>query len=138
MKKVIEYSKKHPDRVVIGKTKASESEFYDISKAKVVWDNEGKLLYSSRAGIPIDNSGKYQGAERAIWIYAFPVKSLIKYFIASETTKLDVIEDNEILRFLEIGVPVYCINVIGDSWAVDELKDLKVVEEKLSKLGDNS
>jgi 3-deoxy-manno-octulosonate cytidylyltransferase (CMP-KDO synthetase) len=134
VKKVIEYSKQYPNRVVIGKTKASESEFNDISKAKVVCDNEGRLLYSSRAGIPISSAGKYQGAERAIWIYAFPAKSLIEYFHASNSTKLDVIEDNEILRFLEIGVPVYCINVIGDSWAVDELKDLKIIEERLAKL----
>ena len=33
---------------------------------------------------------------------------------------------NEIIRFLEAGVPVYCINMIGDSWAVDEILLLDV------------
>ena len=42
-----------------------------------------------------------------------------------------MLEDNEIIRFLEIGIPVYCIDMIGDSWAVDEYKDLEIVEQKL-------
>ena len=46
---------------------------------------------------------------------------------------LKQIEDNEIIRFLEIGVPVYCVNVIGDSWAVDEEKDLRIVENLILK-----
>ena len=47
-------------------------------------------------------------------------------------TRLDQVEDNEIIRFLEIGVDVYCIDVIGDSWAVDEPKDIEVVEARLN------
>ena len=42
-----------------------------------------------------------------------------------------MLEDNEIIRFLEIDVPVYCVDRIGDSWAVDEYKDLEIVEQKL-------
>ena len=45
-----------------------------------------------------------------------------------------MLEDNEIIRFLEIDVPVYCVDMIGDSWAVDEEKDLKIVEERLKKI----
>ena len=40
-----------------------------------------------------------------------------------------LLEDNEIIRFLEIGTSVYCVDVIGDSWAVDEKKDLKIVQD---------
>lgn len=40
-------------------------------------------------------------------------------------------EDNEIIRFLEIDIPVYCIDLIGDSWAVDEFKDLEVVKNRM-------
>ena len=49
----------------------------------------------------------------------------------SGKTKLDMLEDNEIIRFLELDVPVYCINMIGDSWAVDEKKDIEIVEKRL-------
>ena len=50
-----------------------------------------------------------------------------------EQTPIEKIEDNEIIRFLEIGVPVYCIDVIGDSWAIDEKKDIKIVESLIKK-----
>jgi 3-deoxy-manno-octulosonate cytidylyltransferase (CMP-KDO synthetase) len=136
IKTIMEYGQEFPERVVFGKCAANETEFSDISKAKVVCDRNNKLLYSSRAGIPITPNGKFKGAERAIWIYGFPKYSLDKYFDAFEHTRLDKIEDNEIIRFLEIGIPVYCVDVIGDSWAVDESKDIPIVEDLLRKSGD--
>ena len=130
---ISKYANEFNDRVVIGKVKANFQEFNDPSKAKVVCDLNGKLLYSSRAGIPVDNTGHFRTAERAIWIYAFPQRALKRYFDSKSDSKLDKIEDNEIIRFLEIGEPVYCVDVIGDSWAVDELKDIKIVEKRIKK-----
>ena len=126
---ILEYNQRYPDRVVFGKSTANIQEFHDISKAKVVCDFNGKLLYSSRAGIPINNKGEFVSAERAIWIYAFSKSALNNYFNYNEQTPVEKIEDNEIIRFLEIGIPVYCIDVIGDSWAIDEEKDLKIVQD---------
>ena len=128
---LLAYNRKYPERVVFGKTRASAEEFNDISKAKVVCDQKGKLLYSSRAGIPISNQGKFISAERAIWLYAFNKIALDAYNQFQGKTFLDTVEDNEIIRFLEIGIPVYCIDMVGDSWAVDEPKDLAIVEQKL-------
>jgi 3-deoxy-manno-octulosonate cytidylyltransferase (CMP-KDO synthetase) len=131
IKTILLYNRNFPDRVIFGKTVANEQEFNDYSKAKVVCDQKGKLLYSSRAGIPINNKGKYVKAERAIWIYGFNKASLDAYHENSDKTILDVLEDTEIIRFLEIGIPVYCTNLIGNSWAVDEFKDIQIVEEKI-------
>jgi len=131
IKNLLAYNMKYPDRVVFGKTKANIKEFNDFSKAKVVCDNKNKLLYSSRAGIPINNKGEFVSAERAIWLYAFNKIALDAYNQSQGKTYLDILEDNEIIRFLEIGIPVYCIDMIGDSWAVDEPKDLKIVEQIL-------
>jgi 3-deoxy-manno-octulosonate cytidylyltransferase (CMP-KDO synthetase) len=131
---ILKYNKLNPNNVVFGKTKASESEFYDFSKAKVVCDLTGKLLYSSRSGIPINNKGKFVSAERAIWVYGFSKKNLDIYYNNNSNTKIDKIEDNEIIRFLEVGVPVYCIDLIGNSWAVDEMKDINIVENLLKNI----
>jgi 3-deoxy-manno-octulosonate cytidylyltransferase (CMP-KDO synthetase) len=131
IKKIAEYATRFPNRVVFGKAPASYEDFMDISKAKVVCDLEGKLLYSSRTGIPVGKDGKFYSAERAIWVYAFPKSSLERYSKAAGLSKLDKIEDNEILRFLEAGEPVYCIDLEGDSWAVDEMKDIEIVEAKI-------
>ena len=66
-------------------------------------------------------------------VYAFNKLALDKYNEYSNRTKLDMLEDNEIIRFLEINIPVYCVDMIGDSWAVDEKKDLKIVEDRILK-----
>jgi len=134
IKTILAYTKLYSDRVVFGKTKATEDDFFDHSKAKVVCDKSGRLIYSSRAGIPLSNKGKFVGAERAIWIYGFYKSALDSYHDCSGKTKLDMIEDNEIIRFLEIDVPVYCIDLIGDSWAVDEFKDLEVVTNRMIEM----
>ena len=128
IKTILDYNIEWPDRVVFGKAKATEDEFKDYSKAKVVCDLNGRLLYSSRAGIPLNNKGMFVSAERAIWIYSFTRESLNQYYNNREKTFYDKIEDNEIIRFLEIGIPVYCVDVLGNSWAVDEQKDLAIVE----------
>lgn len=131
IKAILSYNLEFPDRVVFGKTVANEEEFKDFSKAKVVCDRNGKLLYSSRAGIPVNKKGQFVSAERAIWIYALNKPSLDAYYSNRHSTTLDIIEDNEIIRFLEIGIDVWCTNVVGDSWAVDEPKDLDVVRARM-------
>ena len=132
IEKIIQYNKLNPDRVVFGKTEANEKEFNDYSKAKVVCNKDNRLLYCSRAGIPLNNKGKFVSASRAIWIYGFNKEALDKYYMAYGNSIIEDIEDTEILRFLEIDIPVYCIDLIGDSWAVDEPKDLSEVEKRLS------
>ena len=133
IKTILEYNFKYPNRVAFGKSRANFQEFNDYSKAKVVCSLSGRLLYSSRAGIPLNNKGDYVSAERAIWIYAFNKKNLKKYFDTTNKRKLEHLEDNEIIGFLEIDIPVYCIDMIGDSWAVDEKKDIEMVENILKE-----
>lgn len=123
------------NRVVFGKTKVkNEREFFDWSKAKVVCDVNGRLIYSSRAGIPLTNTGGFIAAERAIWLYSLPRISLNKYYNFG-IGKIESIEDNEIIRFLEIGEQVFCVDMIGDSWAVDHLDDIVQIEEMLIQQG---
>ena len=132
LKTILDYNKQCPNRVVFGRVECNKEEFYDFSKAKVVCDLINKLLYSSRAGIPLNNKGEFEKAHRAIWLYAFDKNSLNKYYEYSKGTQLETIEDNEIIRFLEIGIDVYCVDMIGDSWAVDEVKDIEIVVQKIN------
>ena len=137
IEKILNYNKKYPNRIIFGKAEANKDEFNDYSKAKVVCNKKNKLLYCSRAGIPLNNRGVYTKAFRAIWIYAFNKQSLDNYYDAYGKSIIEEIEDTEILRFLEIDIPVYCIDLIGDSWAVDERKDLLEVERRLIKIEKN-
>lgn len=123
----------YPDIVLMGRKMIDESDFYDHSKAKIVFDLNDRLLYASRAGFPLTPKGKFDKAYKAIWLYSFSKTTLDEYF-NSPPTPLEKIESLGILRFLELGIEVKCIDLIGDSWAVDEPKDIKIVENRLQNL----
>ena len=131
IKKIMKFSNKYKNAVLIGKAKCNKKTFYDLSKAKVVTDKKNKILYSSRNGIPITNKNKFISAEKAVWIYSLP-KKLIRSYHRAKQTNLEKIEENEVLRFMEIGIDVYAIDLIGNSWAVDEKKDINVIKKFLS------
>ena len=56
-------------------------------------------------------------------------------FLDQGTTPLEGVEEVDILRFLEMGVPVKIINVSGDSHAVDVPGDIEIVEKLLKERG---
>ena len=132
VRKIVNLEHFYKNKVVFGKAKCNQKTFNDHSKAKVVVGQKNKVLYSGRGQIPMTISGKFLEAHKAVWIYSLP-KKLIRKYLQNGQSKLEKIEGNEILRFLEMGIDTYAINLIGDNWAVDEKKDLKVVERILNK-----
>jgi len=134
IRRLLDYNKLHPSRIIFGKTACDERDFTDPSKAKVVCAPDGRLMFTSRAGIPLDIRGKFVSAERAIWLFGFNKDALRLYVEAAGYSKIDRIEQLDIIRFLELEIPVYCIDMIGDSWAVDEPKDVKIVEARMKSM----
>jgi 3-deoxy-manno-octulosonate cytidylyltransferase (CMP-KDO synthetase) len=129
IKTIMTYTTNFPNRVVFGKCSASKAVFFDHTKAKVICRSDGKLLYSSRAPIPMSTDGGFRSSEKAVWIYGFYKEALDLYYNGFDKAPIEKIEGNEIIRFLELGVDVFCTDVIGDSWAVDVKNDIKIVEE---------
>ena len=100
IKTIIDYTNKFPKRVVFGKCLASEKVFYDHTKAKVVCSANGRLLYSSRAPIPMTAGGSFISSEKAVWIYGFYKEALDEYYKGYNKAHIEKIEGNEIIGFL--------------------------------------
>ncbi len=109
-----------------------EADFRSLSIPKVVTRMDGRLLYMSRAAIPTTKESHYITANKQVCIYAFPKKCLADFVSVVKKTPMEVIEDIEILRFLELGYEVNMINVSSASIAVDFPEDVKKVENALS------
>ena len=77
-----------------------------------------------------DNKFKYF---KQVCIYAFNKKELKTFGPKSLKSRLEKIEDIEILRCLENGVKVKMIRLSGNSLAVDCKSDVKKVEKVLIK-----
>jgi 3-deoxy-manno-octulosonate cytidylyltransferase (CMP-KDO synthetase) len=113
---------------------ASVEDFRNPSIPKVVVRPDGRLLYMSRAAIPITKHGQFRRAWRQVCAYAFPQQALQAFAAVSRKTPLEEIEDIEILRFLELGFEVRMVQMSDQSIAVDTPADVLRVEQALRAL----
>ena len=128
IKKVILEFFKNPKNIVNAMCPIStEEEFRSLTIPKVVCSNSNRLMYMSRAGVPLSKSGKFSDARKQVCIYAFS-KDHLDFFSSFEKKEpLENIEDIEILRFIENDIHVQMIEVSETSLAVDTPQDMNKV-----------
>ncbi len=105
----------------------NETDFRNPNIPKVVADKNRNLLYMSRAQIPSNKKLNFVRAMKQVCIYAFPRDILLSFGAQKEKTPLELIEDLEILRLIELGHTVKMVEVSGSSIAVDTKEDLEKV-----------
>lgn len=105
---------------------------FDMNIPKVVFTQSKKLLYISRSGIPgSKNSSLNTQYFKQVCIYAF-TRNELELFGKTPRGPLEIIEDIEILRFIEKGYPVELVWV-NNTIAVDVPEDVAKVEAFLDK-----
>jgi 3-deoxy-manno-octulosonate cytidylyltransferase (CMP-KDO synthetase) len=107
-----------------------EEEFFSYSIPKVIFNEEGNLLYMSRAPIPSNKKNAFLGGWKQVCIYAFSKNSLMNYR-NNKKTSFENIEDIEILRFIERGCQVKMVEVNSDTISVDFPEDIIKVEKRI-------
>ena len=133
--KVIQFAKDNYGAVVNAYAAIRDSsEFFSLSIPKVVKNLNNDLLYMSRSPIPGSKAAQFQFGYKQICIYAFPKNSLELYLNHPQKTPLESLEDVEILRFLERGVPVKLVETSGKSMAVDIEEDVHKVSKIIQNL----
>jgi len=129
IQKIISRQENFPNEVHCGMCEINNiSDFCNPSIPKVVFSKHGILLYASRAAIPTDKKGGFKTAFKQVCIYSFPKWALRTFGTQPEKSPLEFIEDIEILRFLELGIPVRMTKV-NMTIAVDYPKDITLVED---------
>lgn len=102
---------------------------------KLVMSHSGRLLYASRSQIPGSKSGlptQSQHVYKQVCVYGFHLGLLDRFGSGAAKTTLEQVEDIEILRFLEWGIPVKILKTNSISIAVDFPEDIKKVERLLA------
>ncbi len=133
LKTFVDYAIKKPNSVTAAFCKVrDEKEFSSTSIPKVVFDERHRLLYASRAGIPYGKGGVFEFAYRQVCIYGFPGPAISKFYAERQKTKFEKIEDIEMLRFLEIGIPIELVELSNGSTAIDTAEDLEKVRKRFA------
>lgn len=104
-----------------------KTDYNSSSVPKVVFRQDGRLLYMSRAAIPGNKETIFNVGFRQVCIYAFPKKALLAFTNLGKKSFFEEEEDIEILRFLEMGYDVQMIKMSADSIPVDNPEDVEKV-----------
>ncbi len=131
---VIEAKCEYPHHVINAMCPIYDREAIESSTVpKVVVNEKKRLIYMSRAPIPFVQSSRVAPVyHRQVCIYAFSRKELEVFSGLGKKSRLEEPEDIEILRFLDLDIPVHMVEVSEASVAVDVPKDVETVEALLS------
>jgi 3-deoxy-manno-octulosonate cytidylyltransferase (CMP-KDO synthetase) len=106
-------------------------ELLDTNVIKVVRSPSSIGVYLSRQPIPYPRDRKDVYYYKQVCVYGFRKEPLLR-FLNTPQTYLERTEGVELLRFLELGVPVKFVEVDGGSAAVDTPSDLARVQELMA------
>lgn len=114
----------------------SEEDPCNVNIPKVITNEKNELVYMSRLALPGFKSSENRPTNyyKQVCIYAFNKEQILKFGKFGRKSQLENSEDIEILRYLDLGVPVKMIEVEGNSYAVDIEADIVIVENRLKEI----
>lgn len=138
IRKVIGRKEALPGSVVNAMARISPQEdAANVNLPKVAFSEASRMVYISRLPVPGSKKGPADGVARykQVCIYAFERAQLEKFRALGRKSALEQIEDIEILRFIDLGIPVQMCEVAAGSLAVDVPADIVKVEAALRRMG---
>ena len=107
----------------------------NVNIPKVITTENNRMVYMSRAVIPGFKSYHNKPAcyMKQVCIYAFTYEELEAFGELGRKSILEKHEDIEILRYLDLSIPVFMVETNGTSLAVDIPEDVPIVEEALRR-----
>lgn len=128
---VIRFHKKNlSDDIILPNIKVPYSNNPNI--VKVIFNKKNQVLYLTRGQVPFHFKESVKYIFKHLSIISFKPYALEK-FTLSKKTKLEKIEDIELLRALDLGLKIRTIKLSGDSFSVDVLDDYNKAQQKMLK-----
>lgn len=107
----------------------TEAEINNYNNVKTVFDRNNLALYFSRLPIP---NGVHNRHYKQLGLYGFTREAIMKYSIM-EQTPFEIAESDDMLRFVENGMPVKMVLSPGKTFGVDTPDDYKKVSTLMEK-----
>ena len=107
-------------------------EVIDFTNIKVVTSTKGNLLYTTRSPLPFPKGGLDFDYMKFVGIGAFS-KETLKVYDATPKSKLERVEECDLIRFLDQDIKVRMVEVTCRNISVDTPKDLEMVRELVKK-----
>ena len=99
---------------------------------KLITNKNDDVVYISRANLPYEFKKKNINLKKHLSIISFKPSALLS-FGKSKRSKLELIEDVELLRAVYIGLNIKTISLKGDSFSIDVLEDYKKAQRQIKR-----
>ncbi len=123
-------------KAYIGYCEMSQEEWRDSKNIKLLFGLNKQLIYIGRAQVPGSHTGDFRVGYRQVCAYAYTQEILKDFSKVGQRTPLESIEDNEVMRFLELGIRVQVVKMSNHSISVDRPNDIARVERRIKKSSD--
>jgi 3-deoxy-manno-octulosonate cytidylyltransferase (CMP-KDO synthetase) len=126
-----------PNEIINGYCWLTEREDPDsVNIPKVITTEKNRLVYMSRKALPgcKDRNNAPVNYKKQVCIYAFTRNELLAFKAFGRKSDLEVCEDIEVLRFLEMGKTILMVETHSGSLAVDVPEDVPPVEAALKRI----
>lgn len=127
IRKVVQVAIEEDAYAVNGMTKIKTApQVIDFTNIKVVTSSSGYLLYTSRSPLPFPKGGLDFEYMKFVGIGVFS-KEALEFYNKTPKSKLEKIEEMDLIRFLDGRKPVKMVEVECNNISVDTPKDLEAV-----------
>ena len=127
--KVIEYHKKFKNYDIILPNLPVKFQS-NVNLVKVIFNKAKQVIFLTRSDAPNHFRKKPKIMYKHLSIISFKPWAL-KEYAKFKRTKLEMIEDVELLRAIDIGLKIKTFTVKGNSFSIDVKKDLIEVKKKI-------
>ncbi len=135
IEKIASQAREGTDGVINAMTRIKRSSaVIDYSNIKVTVNENNYLLYTTRSPIPYPKGGLEFDYMKFVGLGAFS-RNALKVFNETRRSKLEMIEECDLLRFIAEGIPVKMLEIPDESLSVDTLKDLEYVRNLIADAG---
>lgn len=136
IEKVVDVARKEDSFAVNAMTRIKTApEVIDFTNIKVVVNTDNMLLYTSRSPLPFPKGGLDFEYMKFVGIGVFSREALA-FYNETTKTKLETIEECDLLRFVERLKPVKMVYVESNNISIDTPKDLEqakiIMKEQLN------
>ena len=107
-------------------------EVIDFTNIKIVTNTKGYALYTTRSPLPYPKGGLDFDYKKFVGIGVFS-KNALKVYNDTPKSKLEKIEECDLMRFIELNIPIKMVDVDYYDVSVDTKKDLEFVIELIKQ-----
>tara|TARA_Y100000992_G_C21218411_1_gene469152 strand:+ start:164 stop:916 length:753 start_codon:yes stop_codon:yes gene_type:complete len=127
--KVVEYHRKNKYSDIILPNLITKNK-NDSNIVKVIFNKKKEVIYLTRSNSPHPFRKKIDKIFKHLSVISFKPTAL-KKFSKNGRSKLEIIEDIELLRAIDLGLKIKTFSLKGESFSIDVLKNLKDFRRKI-------